>query len=110
MTSMAAPMQPAGMASMSAKSNYTSPVSAASTQQKPTAPAPSKGSTFDDLFTTSLSSISTAKPSASGPVKGKSILEMQREKADAQLWGSGAGTGASDQGSQAKGGFDDLLF
>jgi hypothetical protein len=91
---------------------------------RPTVSAAAKtgASTFDDLWTTSLSSIGTntngpgsgVKPTPQGGVQGKTIRDLEQEKALNQLWGSGttttaAGAGASTQKS-AGGGFDDLLL
>ncbi|CDO72188.1 hypothetical protein BN946_scf184970.g40 [Trametes cinnabarina] len=105
------------------RSNVTSPAaSSPGTQQK--APAAS----FDDLWSMSLGSSSSAKTHAANAPQQKSIKEIEKEKAQAQIWGSGqskppmgsglgsfAGTPASSASNAAPpassgSGLDDLLF
>ena len=90
---------------------------------KPPAAAPAKTGNFDDLWNLSLGSTSsTAKPAA-GP--GKSIKDLEKEKAMAGLWGNQQGrpTGAvppqpaafgsfgnAAPPSSSGGGVDDLLL
>ncbi|KAJ8481753.1 hypothetical protein ONZ45_g15196 [Pleurotus djamor] len=79
------------------------PSSAAMT---PTSTTSSKGgSNFDDLWSMSLGS-SASKP-ATGTGQGKSIKDLEREKAMAGLWGAGgkppAGAGASSFGNFGNG-------
>ncbi|KAL7423875.1 Epsin-3, clathrin recruitment and traffic between the Golgi and endosome [Cryptotrichosporon argae] len=88
----------------------------------PAAPAkqPAK-STFDDLWTSSLSGLtiagtSTPGAAAGGSRGGKTIAQMEQEKTMNKLWGAPAASSASSaQPAQAKpaqpsGGFDDLLM
>ncbi|KAG8733854.1 Epsin-3, clathrin recruitment and traffic between the Golgi and endosome [Ceratobasidium sp. 423] len=73
---------------------------------------------FDDLWSMSLGSSSTAKPAAdAGTSTGKSIKDLEREKAQAKIWGggqasntSGFGNFSSGGGGAASGGGGDLLF
>lgn len=82
-------------------------------------PKPSGGaSTFDDLWNTSLSTVSTtASTSGNGAAGKKSLNEMEQQKSVDKLWGSGAGFGGSGSGSgnagqKQSGGndLDDLLL
>ncbi|KAI0754529.1 hypothetical protein C8Q80DRAFT_1117209 [Daedaleopsis nitida] len=125
---MASPPMGAPLVPTSGVMSPTSPPPRASTtspsvgaqQQKPAA-------SFDDLWSMSLGSASssTGKPAASGPQK--SIKDLEKEKAQAQMWGGqnrppmGAGfgsfAGAPASGSSANAapassgnGLDDLLF
>jgi len=93
-----------------------------STQGKAT----SSGGNFDDLWSMSLGSksSSTARPNA-GPTQGKSMKDIEKEKAQASIWGgasqaqtrpamgSGFGSFGSSTGSNAPpssgGGLEDLL-
>ncbi|KAF8073556.1 hypothetical protein FPV67DRAFT_1666329 [Lyophyllum atratum] len=118
--------------SPSMSSNFSTPLQAqplygggsrSSTGAPTPAPAPTKpaGGAFDDLWSMSLGS-GPAKPAgASGT--GKSIKDLEREKANAGLWGgqkpapaaSPMGAGANAFGSfgnstPASGGGDDLLL
>ncbi|PIL35143.1 hypothetical protein GSI_02932 [Ganoderma sinense ZZ0214-1] len=92
----------------------------AAQQQKPMA-------NFDDLWSMSLSSTS-GKPSGGAPAaQQKSIKDLEKEKAQAQMWGGGVGQGRLGSGFGAFGaptatssaapptsssgnGLDDLLF
>ncbi|CAE6456960.1 unnamed protein product [Rhizoctonia solani] len=74
---------------------------------------------FDDLWNMSLGSSSTAKPVANTSAStGKSIKDLEREKAQAKIWGgggqvsntSGFGNFSSGSGGAASGGGGDLLF
>lgn len=72
------------------------------------APAAKSGSGFDDLWNLGLSSGSSAGTTAAGkkpvqPGAGRSIMDLQREKAQAGLWGSGAATGVGGAGKPAAG-------
>ncbi|KAI0354799.1 ENTH-domain-containing protein [Trametes cingulata] len=65
------------------RSVATSPASTG-TQQKPSA------ATFDDLWSMSLGSSTTAKSGgATGGPQQKSIKDLEKEKAQAQIWGAG---------------------
>jgi len=113
------PSQPApSMPAMTARpsySSYTSPPPAASSTTSALSLKPTGGSsTFDDLFTTSLTSMggSTSKAKGAGV---KSMGDMEKEKAMNKLWGPTAGAGGQQRSSGAQqkpanGGFDDLLF
>ncbi|KAI0655447.1 hypothetical protein C8Q70DRAFT_431277 [Cubamyces menziesii] len=77
------------------RSNVTSPV-ASNPTQKPSA------TSFDDLWSMSLGSSSTAKSSnAPGTPQQKSIKEIEKEKAQAQIWGAGQNKPGSGFGSFA---------
>ncbi|CUA68801.1 ENTH domain-containing protein C794,11c [Schizosaccharomyces pombe 972h-] [Rhizoctonia solani] len=75
---------------------------------------------FDDLWSMSLGSSATAKPAANtGTSTGKSIKDLEREKAQAKIWGGGGqaynttggfGNFSSGSGGTANGGGGDLLF
>ncbi|CAE6404602.1 unnamed protein product [Rhizoctonia solani] len=75
---------------------------------------------FDDLWSMSLGSSATAKPATNaGASTGKSIKDLEREKAQAKIWGGGAQTSntsgfgnfSSGGGGAASGGAGgDLLF
>ncbi|CAE6413666.1 unnamed protein product [Rhizoctonia solani] len=74
---------------------------------------------FDDLWSMSLGSSSVAKPATNaGAGTGKSIKDLEREKAQAKIWGGGGqasntgGFGNFSSGGNATGGGggDDLLF
>ena len=75
------------------------------------APKPSGSSTFDDLFTTSLTSMGGASTQGKGTGM-KSMGDMEKEKAMNKLWGPTPGSGGQGGAQQkpASGGFDDLLF
>jgi epsin len=101
-----------------------------STPSQGTKPTPTTKATanFDDLWSTSLTS-TTGRPAAAaaggsgmgGAIGGKSIMDLQREKAQAAIWGSpaqgktggntglGIGGGAPSN-SNASSGLDDLLL
>jgi len=85
----------------------------------PAAPAaggkPGSGA-FDDLWNMSLGS-SAPKPTTTASSGNKSMLDLQREKAQSNLWGQNGGAGkpaATGAGAAGKtggsGGFDDLLL
>ncbi|KAI0326229.1 ENTH-domain-containing protein [Cubamyces sp. BRFM 1775] len=75
------------------RSNVTSPAISNSTQ-KPSA------TSFDDLWSMSLGSSSAAKGSnAPGAPQQKSIKEIEKEKAQAQIWGAGQNKPGSGFGS-----------
>lgn len=87
--------------------NYISPISSASTAKPPSAPAAagpakSSGSTFDDLWTTSLSTISSngVKPAGSGNAGGKSMKDMEQEQRMNQIWASGGQQAQAQQKDQ----------
>jgi epsin len=68
----------------------------------PAAPAAAKpSSNFDDLWSMSLGS-SASKP-ATGGGGGKSIKDLEKEKAQAGIWGSGQNGGVASSGGM--GGF-----
>jgi epsin len=94
-------------------------------------------SNFDDLWSMSLGSSVTNKPAATGPGVNKSIKDLEKEKAQAGIWGSGqrsqqqrsggvgmggtgafgnfgngsfGGSGAASSSSTSAGGGDDLLL
>ncbi len=68
-------------------SSFSTPPSAP-TNKPSLAPATKSSSNFDDLWSLSLGS-TTAKPSAVGAASGKSIKDLEKEKAMAGLWGGG---------------------
>ena len=132
---MAANRAPSYMGSTmtpTAAPNYTSPImtpsSTAATRSNTlgapaptTAAKPASSSNFDDLWSMSLGT-STSKPQAAS-TPAKSIQDLQREKAQAGIWGSGqgqqtmgAGFGAFGSSSTAAppsssgNGINDLLF
>ncbi|KAL5632657.1 hypothetical protein ACGC1H_005566 [Rhizoctonia solani] len=82
--------------------------------------AKSSSANFDDLWSMSLGSSATAKPATNaGASTGKSIKDLEREKAQAKIWGGGAqasntsgfGNFSSSGGGAASGGAGgDLLF
>jgi len=100
---------------------------ASSSAAKPPATASSKSSSanFDDLWNLSLGGPTSAKP-AGGATTGKSIKDLEKEKAMAGLWGgqqpkpSGGAAGSQQNAFGAFGnaappsssgeGIDDLLF
>ena len=97
-----------------AKSAFTSP---------PTTTTKSGGGNFDDLWSMGLGSTGTAKTSANANSNaGKSIKDIEKEKAQAAIWGSQAtqkpnafatfGSGGFAGGSSTSGasGGDDLLL
>lgn len=109
------------MAPSQARPNYTATASTPSTTTMASAaapkPKPSGGaSTFDDLWNTSLSTVSSA-PSGSGVQGKQSLNEMGQQKTVDKLWGMGAsgGSGSGQNGGAAAkqggaGDFDDLLL
>lgn len=126
----APPMQ----AQAAAKPNYghaasgsfsmLSPTSTTSnlSSRTPTSPpaAPKSSGNFDDLWSMSIggSSTTSAKPAAANG--GKSIKQMEQEKASAGMWGAAPATNAQGQGQGGSGfgssgggfgnGGDDLLL
>lgn len=99
--------------------NFNQPVSAPpagtgiAAQPKP---KPAGMSTFDDLWTSSLSTVSTSAPGQGGQGGGKkSLNEMEQQKSVDKLWGTGgSGMGVSGGAGAGSGGpgndFDDLLL
>jgi hypothetical protein len=82
---------------------------------------PSSGSTFDDLWTTSLSTMgkngSAPKPTPKAGTGGKTIRDLEQEQTMSKLWGptttTNANANANANGAAQKsagGGFDDLLL
>ena len=87
------------------------------TDKRPRAPAVKSSSNFDDLWSLSLGSTSTAVPAGAG----KSIKDLEKEKATAGLWGTGQRTAGNSNipkpvafgtftTAQPSGGVDDLLL
>ncbi len=85
------------------------------------APAPAKASSnFDDLWSMSFGGNSSSKPmTGDSSATGKSIKDLEKEKASASMWGSsasakvGLGSGAAPRpatSSPLSGGVDDLLL
>jgi len=120
----AAAMRPTQMGM--APPSYSSPGSMMGGGAKPAAAAPAKSANFDDLWDLSLGSTG-AKPATGGASgAGKSIKDLEKEKAMAGLWGNqgqrpaggipqpaafGAyGNAAPPSSSSGGGGVDDLLF
>ncbi|KZO96757.1 ENTH-domain-containing protein [Calocera viscosa TUFC12733] len=69
---------------------------------------PASGGAFDDLWNMSLGS-SAPKPTAPSSNNGnKTMLDLQREKAQSSLWGQSSGAGAAKPAGT--GTFDDLLL
>ncbi|WVQ77787.1 hypothetical protein IAR50_007477 [Cryptococcus sp. DSM 104548] len=99
-------------------SQSTAPASSKAQTPAVTSPKP-KGSTFDDLFASSLSSLGkpVQQQTAGG---GKTIKDLEKENMSSTLWGPSSGAGgvpaaaAPQAPAQAKpaagGGFDDLLL
>lgn len=85
-TPITAPSYTAMPAMGSARSAVTSPVSAGPTSSAGKS-AKSSGGGFDDLWSMSLGSAATSKPSAPGGA-GKSIRDLEKEKAEAGIWGA----------------------
>ncbi|KAG8693706.1 Epsin-3, clathrin recruitment and traffic between the Golgi and endosome [Ceratobasidium sp. 395] len=106
---------------MSPTSTTGSTGSQVRTPGAPTGGAAKASGNFDDLWSMSLgsSSTSSAKP-ATGAGAGKSIKDLEREKAQATIWGSGgkpasgggfgAFSGSTGGGAASGGGGGDLLF
>jgi epsin len=97
-TPVSAPSYAAMPAMGAARSAVASPVSGGPTPL-PGKPAKSGGGGFDDLWSMSLGSAATSKPSASAGA-GKSIRDLEKEKAQAGIWGA-----QSQARSPATGGF-----
>lgn len=74
------------MSPTSAQSAMKSPMSAGPTPSAATSSTKSGGGGFDDLWTMSLGSAATSKPA--GPAGGKSIRDLEKEKAQAGIWGA----------------------
>jgi len=76
----------------------------------PTAPAalgaakPKPSSNFDDLWSMSLGSSTGSKPTSSGTGATKSIKDLEKEKAQAGIWGSGLQPQQQRSGGGAMGG------
>lgn len=107
---------------MSSMSSATKPSTPAMSPQPMSKPASTAGA-FDDLWSMSLGSSAAPKPAASNAAGTgkKSMLDLQREKAQAGIWGQtgsantgfgvGGGVGeSSGAGKSAGGGMDDLLL
>lgn len=118
-TQTATPAQPA----MTSRPSYTSSASGMASPASATSKPAASASAFDDLFSASLSGISTGEASGASNARsaagGKTIKEMEQEKAMNSLWGNGAsaqatrpGAGQSAAAKQAQqaGNFDDLLM
>ena len=112
--------------------NYTSPIMTPSSTTAsragtlgapapaPTAAKPASSGNFDDLWSMSLGS-STSKPQTNA-TPAKSIQDLQKEKAQAGIWGSGQAQPAMGAGfgsfassnaappSSSGNGLNDLLF
>ena len=114
------------MSPMAARSTVTSPVSTASPSLATTSTKKqSGGGGFDDLWTMSLGSAAASK-SGSGAGGAKSIKDLEKEKAQAGIWGvqnqmrpsavAGGGFGSfvkpavPSSGGGAPAGADDLLL
>ena len=87
------------------RTTTTSPGAGAGAQPKASA-------NFDDLWSMSLGA--SSKPAAGGVGAQKSMKDLEKEKAQASIWG-GAGQGRPGMGSAAPSassgnGLDDLLF
>ncbi|KAK4689446.1 hypothetical protein P7C73_g664, partial [Tremellales sp. Uapishka_1] len=93
--------QPAIVPATASRPSYTS-----ATSPKPAAAA----STFDDLWATSLSSVGGTAPKVQTQNGGKTIKDLEKEKAMSGLWGNGQP--AQQQQQKPAGGslFDDLLL
>ncbi|KAI0250414.1 hypothetical protein BJV78DRAFT_1219027 [Lactifluus subvellereus] len=110
------------MSPTSTQSAMKSPVSAGPTPSAAASSTKSGGGGFDDLWTMSLGSAAASKPA--GPAGGKSIRDLEKEKAQAGIWGAqsqmrplagGFGSFAkpaapSGGGGTASAGPDDLLL
>jgi epsin len=116
------PMKPTSPINSSFSPSTRHGTASPSTQAKAAAPAASAN--FDDLWSLSLGG-GTAKPVGGASGAGKSIKDLEKEKAMAGLWGgqkpgggsnagAGAGAGAGGFGSfgnsTLSGGGDDLLL
>jgi len=110
----ATPLRPTPMAMgsvMSAPSASVKP----NTNNLPTAPPVKNSSNFDDLWSLSLGSSSAATPAAGA---GKSIKDLEKEKATNGLWGAGPKKASNTSTPAAfgtfnaapPGGVDDLLL
>ncbi|KAJ7166333.1 hypothetical protein C8R43DRAFT_191063 [Mycena crocata] len=107
--------------------NYSgmAPMAPAQPKAAPPLPASKPAASFDDLWSMSLGGSTTPKPATPGAGAaaggGKSIKDLEKEKATAGLWGSGGaqkpaamgsgmgmGMGGMGGGSSSSG-FDDLL-
>ncbi|CCM03741.1 uncharacterized protein FIBRA_05887 [Fibroporia radiculosa] len=126
MSPTAAPMQSSIFGSHAALTPTAALVRASATSPPAGGvPKPAASANFDDLWSMSLGSGSSAtKAPGSGPAK--SIKDLEKEKAQAGIWGSGqrppmaagfgsfggAGTGTPSAAAppSSGGGFDDLLF
>lgn len=95
----------------------------AASAKPPTAATPAKSANFDDLWSLSLGGPTAAKPSGAAGA-GKSIKDLEKEKAMAGLWGGQqrpaggippqaaafAVFGNGAPASSSAGGADDLLL
>ncbi|KAH9960968.1 hypothetical protein BGW80DRAFT_922374 [Lactifluus volemus] len=73
------------MSPMSSRSATKSPLSAGTTSSVTTSATKSSGGGFDDLWSMSLGSAAASKPG--GPGGSKSIRDLEKEKAQAGIWG-----------------------
>jgi epsin len=120
-----APSTQASQPAMTSRPSYTSTASNAAPTPSALSPKPTGGSsTFDDLWTTSLSSLGPGAAAAAGKTSApkKSINDLEREKAMNKLWGPSPsaapvqsqqnqfGQGSSGAPAQSSGGGDDLLL
>lgn len=80
-----APLRPTPMAMGSTTMSAPGLLAHSNTEKRPTAPVVKSSSNFDDLWSLSLGSTSTA---TSGIGAGKSIKDLEKEKATAGLWGA----------------------
>lgn len=104
------------------KPNYSStPTASSALGLKPAttgaaAPASKGTGGFDELWSSSLSGFGGASASASKPAAGdgqkKSMLDLEREKAQGSLWGNNGNAGQQQQQQKpaSSGGFDDFLL
>ena len=74
-------------------SSFRPPINSVTSTPAVTSPKPAGASTFDDLWTTSLTSLGTGAKAngagTSGTLGGKTIQDLEKEKATNSLWGSG---------------------
>lgn len=106
----AAPLRPTPMAMSSTISAPTN----SNTDRRTAAPAVKSSSNFDDLWNLSLGSSVTP---VAGAGAGKSIKDLEKERATAGLWGAGqkaagntASFGSFNAAAPSGGGMDDLLL
>ncbi|KAG8817721.1 Epsin-3, clathrin recruitment and traffic between the Golgi and endosome [Serendipita sp. 399] len=128
---MNAPLMPTNpmMPSMAYKSAAPSAFGgqATPTQGGRSTPTPANQSksaaSFDDLWSSSLSGAGRTAAPVTGGTSGKTIMDLQKEKAQAAFWGPGqgqqqqpkaagmgSGLGGATTSTNANNGLDDLLF